>query len=250
MAVKRSLSAARMLLVFEQISRLQPIGVSALARQLGADKSAVQRDVMTLADAGWIRPAAGARGMWELSLHILALARPPHSSGNLRVRLRPILEQVRAEIDETVYLTVPHQNRFVVLDALESPHMLRIVPTLGMIVPVKGTATAKAILPYLSPERQSQLLGWPPDEALRQAFAMTLEQGYAISDGEVVPGSVSLASAIFASDGQPCGALVVTGPADRIAPARWPEIGTRLRNAAQLASRAWPLVPIEEPELS
>ena len=54
MAVKRNLSAGRMLAVFETIARAQPVGVSALARELGADKSAVQRDLMTLADAGWI----------------------------------------------------------------------------------------------------------------------------------------------------------------------------------------------------
>ena len=65
MAVKRSLSASRMLSVFELVARLQPIGVSALARELAADKSAVQRDIMTLADAGWIQAVPGARGQWE-----------------------------------------------------------------------------------------------------------------------------------------------------------------------------------------
>ena len=67
MAVKRSHSAARMLAVFEAVARTQPIGVSALARDLGADKSAVQRDLMTLADAGWIATSPVGNGQWELT---------------------------------------------------------------------------------------------------------------------------------------------------------------------------------------
>ena len=59
MSVKRSQSAARVLAVLECIARHQPIGVSELARLLQADKSAVQRAVMTLADDGWIRLASG-----------------------------------------------------------------------------------------------------------------------------------------------------------------------------------------------
>ena len=57
MAVKRSQSASRVLSVLELIASRQPIGVSALAKLLDEDKSAVQRAIMTLADAGWIRIA-------------------------------------------------------------------------------------------------------------------------------------------------------------------------------------------------
>ena len=53
MAVKRSQSAARVLAALEGIARHQPVGVSELARQLGADKSATQRAIMTLAAPVW-----------------------------------------------------------------------------------------------------------------------------------------------------------------------------------------------------
>ena len=60
MAVKPLQSLQRALSVIEAIAANQPIGVAALARLLGEDKSAVQRDLMTLADAGWIRAARSA----------------------------------------------------------------------------------------------------------------------------------------------------------------------------------------------
>ncbi len=133
MAVKRSSSASRVLKVFEHCAAHQPIGVSALARDLGADKSAVQRDLMTLADAGWIRVAVGMPGQWELTPHVLTLARPPHSTDSLRQRARPALERLRSETGETAYLTVPDGDQFVVLDALESEHLLRMVQPVGMV---------------------------------------------------------------------------------------------------------------------
>jgi len=221
-----------MLKVFERTAALQPIGVSALAREIGADKSAVQRDLMTLADAGWIRPAGTGAGQWELTPHVLTLARPPHSSDSLRQRARLALERLRSDTGETAYLTIPDGDQFVVLDAQESRHMLRMVPPIGMIVRVHGSATARAILPYLAESEQARLLGAPVTPELRKEFAATRDRGYAVNDGDIEPSAVALASAILDREGTPVAALVLTGPAERLDPKRRAEIGERLRQEA------------------
>jgi IclR family acetate operon transcriptional repressor len=236
-AVKRSSSAARVLKVFERTAVLQPIGVSALARELGADKSAVQRDLMTLADAGWIRGAAGMPGQWELTPHVLTFARPPQSTDSLRQRARPALERLRSETGETAYLTVPDGDQFVVLDAIESHQMLRMVPPIGMVVPVAGSATARAILPHLAEPEQARLLDAPVTPALREEFHATRARGYAINDGDIEPSAVAMASAIVSRQGVPHGALVLTGPAERLAPARRNEVGALLRREAEVLSQ-------------
>jgi IclR family acetate operon transcriptional repressor len=237
-AVKRSSSAMRVLRVFEHTAARQPIGVSALARELGADKSAVQRDLMTLADAGWIRAAGGAPGQWELTPHVLTLARPPHSTDSLRQHARPALERLRGETGETAYLTVPDGDQFVVLDALESLHVLRMVPPVGLVVPVAGSATARAILPHLPEPEQARLLGAPVTPELRAEFAATRARGYAVNDGDIEPSAVAMASAIVSRQGAPAGALVLTGPAGRLAPARRAAVGARLRREAEGLSQA------------
>jgi DNA-binding IclR family transcriptional regulator len=240
MAVKRSLSAGRMLSVFELVAQLQPIGVSALARELVADKSAVQRDIMTLADAGWIRLVPGLRGQWELTLHALSLARPPHSSHSLRHRLRPMLERLHESTGETVYLTLPYQKHFIVVDALESQHMLRVVPSIGMSVPLQGSATARAYLAFLPAAPAEALLGGPPSAAMLEDFALTRERGYAVNDGDILPGSVAIAAPVLTGPHQPVGALVLVGPHERIPPARQREIGMALREAGRGTMEAWP----------
>ena len=236
MAVKRSSSAARMLSVFEQVAAVQPVGVSSLARDLAADKSAVQRDLMTLADAGWIRMSPGLPGRWELTPHIMTLARAPHSSRTLRRRARPILEHLRAQTGETTYLTVPDGEQFVVLDALESHHMLRMVPPLGMVVPMEGSATARAILSYLPEIEQAHRLGRRISGAMREEFTATRSRGYAINDRDIEPNAVAVAAAILDEEGMPAGALVVSGPAERLA-GRHDQIGTALRAAAMQLSQ-------------
>lgn len=238
MAVKRSASATRMLRVFERTAALQPIGVSALARELAADKSAVQRDLMTLADAGWIRSAGNAGGQWELTPHILTLARPPQSSDDLRQRARPALERLRRDTGETAYLTVPDGDHFVVLDAMESQHILRMVPPVGMVVQVRGSATARAILPHLPEQEQARLLGEPISPAMREELAATLALGYAINDGDIAPSVVAMAAAILDRHGTPVGALVLTGPSERLSASRRPQVGALLMREARHLSEA------------
>jgi len=237
MAVKRSRSAGRMLSVFERIASAQPVGVTALSRELGADKSAVQRDLMTLADAGWIRTAPGTAGRWELTPHVLTLARPPHSSESLRQRAKPMLEHLRTMTGETAYLAVPDGDHWVVVDAAESHHLLRMVPPVGIVIRVEGSATGRAVLASLPDRERQRLLGRTVPSAMARELAATRERGYAINDGDIVAGAVALAAAVLDENGQPVGSLVLTAPGDRLVPEKRAAAGELLRDAARALSQ-------------
>jgi DNA-binding IclR family transcriptional regulator len=237
MTVKRSRSASRVLAVLESIARHQPIGVSTLARELATDKSAVQRAIMTLADTGWIHPAAGVPTRWQLTARILAVAHMGHSGNDLRQRARGTLEALRDECGETVLLTVQDMLGFVVIEAIESRHMLRTVPHIGMAVPVRGSATARAMMPYMTEERQTQLLGNRPDAALLEEFAVTRKRGFSVSDGEVTTGATTIAAPILEVDGRPSAAIAVSAPSGRMAASKHATIGAMVRRAARKLSR-------------
>lgn len=240
MAVKRSQSASRVLAVLEKIARHQPVGVSELARRLGADKSAVQRAIMTLADNGWICPASGTPTRWQLTAHIFAIAHIGHESNDLRRRARSVLEALRDASQETVLLTVPDIRRFVVIDALESLQLLRTVPQIGLSVPVRGSATSRAVLSYMRPEAQIEMLGAAPDTDLRREFEATRRRGYAVSDGDVVAGSTTIAAPVFEADGQPIAAVVVSAPSERLTPKQHSRVGAMVVAAARNLSRSTP----------
>jgi IclR family acetate operon transcriptional repressor len=236
MTVKRSRSASRVLAVLESIARHQPIGVSTLARELAADKSAVQRAIMTLADSGWIHHAAGAPTRWQLTARILAVAHMGHSGNDLRQRARGTLEALRDECGETVLLTVQDMLGFVVIEAIESRHMLRTVPHIGMAVPVRGSATARAMMPYMTEERQTQLLGSRPEAALLEEFAVTRTRGFSVSDGEVTTGATTIAAPILEVDGRPSAAIAVSAPSGRLTASRHDTIGAMISRAARKLS--------------
>lgn len=241
MAVKRSQSASRVLSVVELIAAHQPIGVSALARLLQDDKSAVQRAVMTLADAGWIRMAPEPPVRWELSAHIFTIAHLPHSANDLRQRARRTLEALRDEIGETVFLAIPDIGRFVVIDVADSPNALRPPLRVSEVIPVRGSATARAVLPYLTPDRRRAMLGAEAADAADAAeFAATLTRGYGLSADEVMQGSTILAAPIFDSDGQPIASIGVSGLSERITADRHARIGALTVAGARGLSRGAP----------
>ncbi len=243
LAVKRNRSASRVLAVLETIAQHQPVGVSELARLMEADKSAVQRAIMTLADDGWIHTAPGTHGRWELTAHILTVAHAGQRGNDLRLRARSALEALRSESGETVILTVPDIRDFVVIDVLESPQFLRTAPHVGLVVPARGSATSRAILPYLTEERRQEVFGGPLDETTRSHLAATLEKGYAVSEGDVMSGSTNIAAPIFEIDGRVLGAIVISGPSERLDRDQHERFGAMVLRAARDVSRGAPVLP-------
>jgi IclR family acetate operon transcriptional repressor len=241
MAVKRSQSASRVLGVVELIAAHQPIGVTGLARLAGEDKSAIQRAVMTLADAGWIRSAPEPPVRWELSAHLFTISRLSHSANDLRQRARRTLEALRDATGETVFLAIPDIGRFVVIEVVESAHTLRAALRVGEIISIRGAATARAVLPYLSAERLKTFLQSEPlDPADAAEFASARTRGFGVSADGVMSGSTVVAAPIFDSDGQPMASIGISGPSERIPPDRHVQIGDLAVTAARGLSRGVP----------
>jgi DNA-binding IclR family transcriptional regulator len=247
MPVKRSHSAARVLTVLETVATHQPIGVRALAKVLDEDKSAIQRALMTLADRGWIRPTDEPPVRWEVTAHILAVAHAAHGGNDLRRRARPALERLRDETNETVLLVLPDVHNFVVADVIESRQVLRTVPEVGHIVPMRNTATARAVLPFMNEARQIELLGAAPDRQLLAGFVQARQRGFAVSEGEVNPQSTNVAAPIFDFDGQPMGAVVVSGPRERLTRPVQKKIAELIVRTTGDLSRSVPAAPGRPP---
>jgi len=237
MVVKASQSGARILHALEKIARHQPVGLSELARLLGASIAATQRAIATLAGEGWIRPAPGRPARWELTAHVHAIAQHAYGSHDLRRRARAELEGLWRETGESVLLIVLEDRKFVVIDVLESPHFVRSAPPVGFVVPAGASATAWSILPYLSAEEQTAILLAPPDAAMQARFAETVAQHYSVSRGDVFPGSTNIAAPVFELDGRPIGAVLISVPNDRAGPEEEVRLGALVNAVARRLSR-------------
>jgi DNA-binding IclR family transcriptional regulator len=237
MPVKPSQSGARILAALARIAKHQPIGVSELARLLDANLAATQRAIATLAEEGWIRTASGRPTRWELTAQIHIVAQHAYGTDDLRRRARGPLEELWKKTGESVLLNVPNDGKFMVIDVLESRHYVRSAPPIGLVIPARASATAWAILPYMSPAHQMQYLEGTPDRALLKKFSRTLTQGFAVSRGDVFAGSTNIAAPIFEMDGRPIAAVLISIPNDRGGPEEEERLGRLVRETAQRLSR-------------
>jgi IclR family acetate operon transcriptional repressor len=249
MAVKRSQGIARALRIIDLVAAEQPVGVSALARLLDEDRSAVQRAVLSLADAGWLRQAPDDRRAWELSAHRFTNAHQPHSGTDLRDRARKGLEELCESTGETAFLAIPDGRRFIVIEVVESRHMLRMAPRIGEIIDPEMSATGRAILAWLDPVERQAALGHAVSAEQAHDYALVRTRGYAASIGEVFAGSTNLAAPIFDAQGRPMGVAALCGPTERLDGAKRDKAGERLAALASQLSRSTPRVTQSAPVL-
>lgn len=235
MPVNANKSGSRLLAVVEQIARLQPIGVRALAKSLEVEKSAVQRAVTTLSEAGWIQSRGGLAGQWELSGRILHVAHLAHGSNSLRQRVRPIPHALRDQTGETVYLAIPDVDGFVVMEVAESRLPLRLVVPVGVNLSGTDSEPARAVLPHFDID-QRQRFGFDlPGEAATSSQACDAE-GYCLTSDPNDETSLSIASAVFDVGGQVVGALVISAVRSRTSAADQARHGALLAAASRKVS--------------
>lgn len=221
-------SVRKALVVLEAVADMQPVGVSELAASLKQPKTSVHRALVTLHEAGWIRPAASERTRWELTFRASRLARKAGNHFGLREAALPVMEQLRRDTSETIHLAVLDDAEIVLVERLESPHAVRHVEPLGGRASVLATATGKAILAHmekidieqiyedaLGTESMLSAGGTAPTLAdLLVELRHIAAAGYATTS-TWREGVFATGAAIVAPDGRPIAAISISTPGSR-----------------------------------
>jgi IclR family acetate operon transcriptional repressor len=230
MAVGRLGTVEKALRVLTAISEQQPVTVTRLARALDMDKSGVQRTVVTLHDAGWLRqdPATSA---WSLDAQALVVGR--RFAGGLVDRARPHLEALASATGETVTLWVVRGPSFVVVDSVESSQPLRIVIPVGLEAPL---TTGPGVAAFLDEEARGHLGdAVPPEDELAAVRA----RGYYVTTGGAA-GTIAIGAPVYAPGPGPgasaVGTLLVTAPVSRAGVTELEAMAPRLLAAAGAVS--------------
>lgn len=211
MAVKGIRSVANALAVIEALSENPGTGVTAIARQLGVDKMAVQRILVTLHDEGWIRNDGTGRGHWELTPRVTRVGRQVGSS--LRQQARAHLERLAAETGETVLLWALDDGTAVVLDAVDSPHPLRMTVPIGTEVRVLDDELGRFFE--------------------RAAPAESTERQYAVL-ADAYPNAIAVIAPVRGRHGDPVASLSVVAPRARMSAEQAEAIGPELVRVAHV----------------
>ncbi|GAB2540095.1 IclR family transcriptional regulator [Nocardia heshunensis] len=232
--------------VLEEVAARQPIGVGELARVLDLPKSTVQRALVTLDTAGWIRPAAGEVTRWVITTKALAVGGSAGGDLGLRGTALPVLEDLRRLTGETVHLTIPENGKMVLIERLETDKPVRTSMALGHALPYHASANGKAVLAHTPPETLRHLLRddlprytdttITDPEALRTELNLVRAQGFAVNRGEWRSDVGAVAAVVLDPDGAPIASLSVNLPIGRLTPETEPEFGLAVNAAAKTLS--------------
>ncbi|MBO0586732.1 IclR family transcriptional regulator [Sporosarcina sp. E16_8] len=129
-------------------------------------------------------------------------------------KIRPELERLSQEVDESVYLSRPAGSESIILERIDSPNnTIRIYDQLGLRIPMHIGAANKAMLANMPSSKSLVVLkSLLPQEQLAE-FQITLKKikklGYAISHGERTAGTTSVAVAVRDGFGEVISAISI-----------------------------------------
>lgn len=206
---------------------------------LALPRSSAYRYLSTLETRGYVQ-RDDATGLYRFGLAFL----PSHGRhlDVLAVRARPVMEELRDRLGETINLGVLAGNRIVYLEILESNKAVRLAARRGDRDPIHSTALGKAIASRMSTDAVMAILaaeGMPKrtsktitDEAryLRE-LEKVRRQGFAFDVGENEEDGRCVAVPFH--NGRLLTAISLSAPAGRLEADLMEDIANELKSAAE-----------------
>jgi DNA-binding IclR family transcriptional regulator len=224
-----------------------PVLTSAeLSRMTGLSLSAVYRFVATFRAYGLLELAGPGR--LRAGLGLLELASTVLNRLEIRQVVLPVLQELRDGTRTTAFLTVLRDLHAICIETVESAGAVRVCPEIGKRRPLHAGAPAKVLLAFLDAATLSRVLRSglarvtektvvePSvlDRQLRQIHT----RGYAISEGEFLPGVRAVAVPIRDGHGRVEASLAVAALGANLSSAQALALVPRLRAGAACISRA------------
>ncbi|KUN67281.1 transcriptional regulator [Streptomyces canus] len=242
-------SVTRSLRILEAVAQHQPVTVGELTKIFGLPKSTVQRTLVTLAEAGWLRASRKDTTRWEVGARVLAVRPAALQGSSLFAAARDPMVQLRDKVNETIHLSVPDALQcMVVVDRVDCDHPVRTFHAIGDTSPLHATATGRAVLAHLPKqdieelirqglERYSETTPADPEE-LRAELRRIRTDGYAVNRNQWRPGVCAIAAPILDEDGTPLATVAISMPDSRYDADELPEWGRLVADtAAEITGR-------------
>lgn len=202
-----------------------PLRIAEISTRLGIPRSATYELVSTLRAHRMVEQTDDGSVMLGAKLFMLG---SKFADGVDAERLTAdAATALRDRVDETVQVAVLDGRSVLYTAKAESSRQLRLVSTVGRMLPAHVTGIGKAILAELPEDRIDALFGGVELEtftptsigtlpALKRELAATRERGYAIDNSESTPDVSCVAAAIRGSAGGVIAAISISIPQSRL----------------------------------
>ena len=201
------------------------------------DKATAHRLLRSLATFGYV--VQDDRGRYAVGPGALALAQAAFTANRLIRRMLEPMRAVHEKTDETINLSERNRLVSVTVHEIPSTQNVRYTTRVGAVSPLHLGASSRATLAFSAPSVAAAVLDQPlaratqnsivERAALERSFEQVRRDGYAMSFGERVPDTNSIAVPLLAPDGHAVGAVAILWPSrgaavDNTRRAAWPEL--------------------------
>lgn len=239
-------------------------GFMQVVRRTGLPRASIHRMIGQLAGVGYLEPGPGGRG-YRLGPRLYSLLHAHLDTDRLTGLVRPVLAEVTHGCGMASFAARLTQGRVDLFATAtpDDPMHSHVFPGMGMR-PVHACSSAKVLVAFQPEALRADLLAAPrerftrrtltDDDDLIAEYGRIRREGYAVCDGEINDGVVSLAVPVMLPRLGPVYALGVIALADRLSPPhRAAAVHLLKQAAARLAATLDPAscplpAPVPEPE--
>lgn len=191
----------------------------------GLSKSSLQRILSTLVFEGFLHKNEETK-KYQLGLELLFLGSLVEKNSSLLSIATPIMEEIREKTGESVSLNVIENQQRKCIGDLKCKFELQTKTFVGQESPLHAGASAKVLLAHFSQSQLAQFLKEnelysltektiTSKEVLYKELMQIKQQGYAISYGERLKGTVSISAPIFSPVNEVLGGMSIVIPSPR-----------------------------------
>ncbi|AQQ55607.1 IclR family transcriptional regulator [Planococcus lenghuensis] len=244
----RNTSAVKVLRILEEIVKNENgLGVTELANNLDLNKSTTYRFLATLEEEGYLEQNSSTEN-YVIGTKLFEFSSKVVNQTNWTKAIHPYLLSLKSKIQETVHLGIEDNGEVVYIDKVESDRSIRMYSKIGRRSPIFCTGVGKAILAFLPPATQKEIIDNIPfkrftpntvanKEELMKELKKIKAQGYSLDREEHEEGVNCAAAPVFNFEGKLLGAISVAGPKSRINDENLLDLAATVKETATLISK-------------
>ncbi|WP_318614827.1 IclR family transcriptional regulator [Sporosarcina sp. YIM B06819] len=189
------------------------LSISELSKQCELPLSTMHRLLKAMIKQGMVEQDEPTK-CYRLGTIWLEYGLKVYDSMDYITKIRPELERLMKEVEESVYLSKPLGLEAIIIERIDSENnAIRIYDQLGLRIPMHIGAANKAMLANMPTTKSNailkSLLSTEQLHTVENSLKEIKQQGYAISHGERTEGTSSVAVAVRDGLGEVVGAVSV-----------------------------------------
>jgi len=223
----------------------EPIGVSDLAKRVGANTPRTYRHLRTLVDCEYVMQDAET-DKYFLSLKLFHLGQSIAANTSFVNEARKIMPALRQQTGQTVSIGQVEKNGVRILEILRHRSDIEIATPPGTLFDFHSSAQGKIAMAFGPASLLNKIVGKKltqhtkhtrtDPESLRFEVAKVTRKGWAVAPQEALMGVNALAAPVFDAAGELAGTITIVGSIQHLPATPPPDVVAAVQDAAARVS--------------